>query len=72
MEASLHFATCYVFSYGTFIPILGSKNHKEINLLSIEILFIDHIHKLNFGQDPKKTAFQRRDLCLGLQRGLEE
>jgi len=44
MEAALHFATCYVFSYGTFIPILGTKNHKEINLLSIEILFIDHIH----------------------------
>jgi len=35
VEASLHFATCYVFSYGTFISILSSKNHKEINLLSI-------------------------------------
>jgi len=72
MEASLHFALYCVLSYGTFSPIIGSKTHKEINFLSIEILFIDHIHDWSFWQDKKKTALQRRDLCLGLQRVLVE
>jgi hypothetical protein len=69
LEAALHFATCCVFSYGTFIPILGTKTHKEINLLSIEILFIDHIHDWNFGQDPKKKLHFIGGICALVFRG---